>query len=97
MKSLLIMSLICALVSVLAIFAPSAMTIVPHSGAESFREQMIFAAGAFCIAWLCLAFWLRARSLASLPSWLSRVLLVVSIFMCWEFLFLSLVKHNHSV
>jgi hypothetical protein len=41
---------------------------------------MIFAAGAFCVAWLCLAFWLRARSQASLPTWFRRLLVVVSIF-----------------
>jgi hypothetical protein len=80
MRALFIMPLICALMSLLAIFGFSAMTIVPRSGAESFRGHMIFAAGAFCVAWLCLAFWLRARSQASLPRWFRRLLVVVSIF-----------------
>jgi hypothetical protein len=81
MRALFIMPLICALMSLLAIFGLSVMTIVPRSGAESFRGHMIFAAGAFCVAWLCLAFWLRARQRqASLPQWASRFLVVVSIF-----------------
>jgi hypothetical protein len=79
MRALFIMPLICALMSLLAIFGLSAMTVVPHAGAESFRGHMIFAAGAFCIAWLCLAIWLRARSQTSLPTWFRRLLLVVSI------------------
>jgi hypothetical protein len=80
MRALFVMPLICALMSLLAIFGLAAMTIVPRSGAESFRGHMIFAAGAFCVVWLCLAFWLRARSQASLPSWFRRLLVVVSIF-----------------
>ncbi|MCE9518808.1 MAG: hypothetical protein K8R87_04495 [Verrucomicrobia bacterium] len=79
-RALFIMPLICALMSLLAIFGLSAMTIVPSAGAESFRGHMIFAAGALCVVWLCLAFWLRARSQASLPSWFSPILVVVSIF-----------------
>jgi hypothetical protein len=63
------------------------MTIVPHTGAESSRGHMIFAAGAFCVAWLCLAVWLRARSQASLPRWFSRLLVTVSIFYVLAVLF----------
>jgi hypothetical protein len=87
MRALFIMPLICALMSLVAIFGLSAMTIVPHTGAESSRGHMIFAAGAFCVAWLCLAVWLRARSQASLPRWFSRLLVAVSIFYVLAVLF----------
>jgi hypothetical protein len=80
MRALFIMPLICALMSLLAIFELSAVTIVPGAEAGSFRKYMIFAAGAFCVAWLCLAFWLHARSQTSLPTWFTRLLVVVSIF-----------------
>jgi len=80
MRALFIIPLICALMSLLAIFGLSAMTIVPSPEAESSQRHMIFAAGAFCVAWLCLAFWLRARSQVSLPRWFRRLLVVVSIF-----------------
>jgi hypothetical protein len=81
MRVLFILPLICALMSLLAIFGLSATTILPRSGAESFRGHMIFAAGAFCVAWLCLAFWLQARQRqASLSQWFRRFLVVVSIF-----------------
>jgi hypothetical protein len=80
MKILLIMPLICALMSLLGIFGLSAMTIVPRPGVESFRGHMILAAGAFCVGWLCLVFWLRTRSQTSLPIWFRRLLVVVSIF-----------------
>jgi hypothetical protein len=42
MRALFVMPLICALMSLLAIFGLAAMTIVPRSGAESFRGHMIF-------------------------------------------------------
>lgn len=80
MRALLIMPLICALMSLLAIFGFSAMTIVPHSGGESFRGHMIFVAAVFGGVWLGLAFWLGARTQASLPIWFRRLLLAVSIF-----------------
>jgi hypothetical protein len=44
MRELFIMPLICALMSLLAIFGLSAMTFVPRAGAESFRAHMIFSA-----------------------------------------------------
>jgi hypothetical protein len=79
MNGLFVMALICALMSLLAIFGFSAMTIVPRAGAESFRGHMVFAAGAFCVAWLGLAFWLRARPQTSLPAWSGRLLMAISI------------------
>jgi len=90
------MPLICALMSLLAIFGLSAMTVVPRSGVESFRGHMIFVAGVFFVAWLCLAFWLRAHPQASLPNWFKRLLVVVSIFICWQFCFLLLDEYDHD-
>lgn len=80
MKRLFIMPLICAFISLLAIFGLSAMTVVPGSGAESYHRNMIFAASGFCVIWLGLAFWLRARSQASLPGWVRQLVLIASIF-----------------
>ena len=80
MKALFITSLICVLMSLLAIFGFSAMTIVPSPGAESWRSQMMLVAGAIFVGWLCLAFWARPRQrTASPPQWLSRSLVVVGV------------------
>jgi hypothetical protein len=81
MRMLFVMALACALMSLLAVFCFSAMTIVPSSGAESSRAHMMIAAGGFLVAWLCLAVWanarLRATSSSIPPQWLRRVLIVV--------------------
>jgi hypothetical protein len=74
MKAAFVTSLVSALISFIAILGFSAMTVVP--GAESSRSHMILFAGAFCLIWMALAFWLRPRqSPASLPCW-ARGLLV---------------------
>jgi Na+-transporting NADH:ubiquinone oxidoreductase subunit NqrD len=83
MRTLFIMSLVCALMSLLAIFGLSVMTVVPKPGAESFRGLMMLAVGGFFVAWLGLAFWVRARqhaaSQSSPPPWLRRLLVCVSV------------------
>lgn len=78
--------------SLLVILVFSAMTIVPRPGAESFRGQMMLAAGGFFVAWLGLALWVRARQRApgrsSLPKWLTRLLVfggvvyLLAVFFC---------------
>jgi drug/metabolite transporter (DMT)-like permease len=61
----------------LAVFGLSAMTIVPGLGDEMSRGQMRLVAWAFAVAWLCLAFWARARQRAAAqpppPQWLRRL------------------------
>jgi hypothetical protein len=83
MRTLFIMSLVCAVMSLLAIFSLSAMTVVPRLGAESVRAQMMLVAAGFLVAWLGLAFWVRARqraaSQSSPPPWLRRLLVCVSV------------------
>lgn len=79
MRTLFIHALVCASMSLLAIFWLLARTLIPTVGVENSHGHTIFAAGAFCVVWLFMAFWLRARSQASLPGWLRRLLLVVSI------------------
>ena len=66
--------------SVVAILGLSAMTVVPHSGAESWRSQMMFVAGVFFVGWLCLTFWARPRERAvSPPHWLRGLLVLVGV------------------
>ena len=83
MRALFIMSVVCALMSLLAILGFSVMTVVPRPGAESWRSQMMFVAGIFVVAWLCLAFWVRARQRATSqplpPQWLRRLLVCISV------------------
>lgn len=59
------------------------MTVIPDPEAESTVNQMMLIAGAFMVAWLCLAFWLHSRirvaSASSLPRWPSRLLVCVGI------------------
>jgi uncharacterized membrane protein YhdT len=79
-KTLFITSLVCAVMSLLAVLAFSAMTIVPRPGAESLRRQMMLVASAFLVGWLCLAFWMRPRQPpTSPPQWLRASLIFVGI------------------
>jgi hypothetical protein len=83
MKLHFILSLACAGMSFLAILGLSAMTVVPEPEAESTVNQMMLIAGAFMVAWLCLAFWLHSRirvaSASPLPRWLSRLLICMNV------------------
>ena len=82
MRTLFVMSLACALMSLLAVLGLSAMTIVPRPGAENARALTMLGTGAFGVAWLCLAFRLRARQRAAappLPPWSRRLLVGVSV------------------
>jgi drug/metabolite transporter (DMT)-like permease len=78
MRTVFVISLACALMSLLAILGLSAMTIVPGPGAQSDRARMMLFAGSFMLAWICLAFWVRARRRAAAqpppPQWLRRLL-----------------------
>jgi hypothetical protein len=94
MNTLFVMSLVDALMSLLAVFGVSAMTVVPRSGAESTRVQMMLAAGIFGVAWVCLAFWARVRRRAASqslpPQWLRRLLVSVSVVYLLGVLFLAI-------
>lgn len=78
MRTVLIMSLICAAMSLLAIFGMSATTIVPTPDAERERALIMSVAGAFLLVWLTVAFWARPRSVAMVralpPRWLRHSL-----------------------
>lgn len=69
--------------SLLAVLGSSAMTIVPRPGPESARDQMMLVAGAFFVAWLCVAFWVRMRQRAASqsvpPHWLRWLLMFVGV------------------
>jgi uncharacterized membrane protein YhdT len=78
MKTLFIISLICALMSLVAIVASSAITFAP--GAESERNLMMFVAAAFLVGWIWLAFWVRRRQrTATLPHWITRSLVFAGV------------------
>ena len=82
MRSLFVTSLICGAMSLLALFGFSAMTFVPHPGAESARTQMMMVAGILTVAWFGIAFWARPRQsgVASLPpQWLRWLLVGIGI------------------
>ena len=83
MRTLFVMSLVCALTSLLAIFGFSAMSIVPGSATESVRPQMMIVGGTFAVAWLCLAFWVRAGQRAASrpppPQWLRQLLVCATV------------------
>jgi len=83
MRSLFVISLTCALVSLLAVFCLSAVSIVPHRGSEIFSAHLMLVAGAFTVAWLCLAFWVRVRQRAATqprpPQWLRRLMVGVGV------------------
>jgi len=74
LRTAFIISLVSAVMSLVAIFGISAMTFVPR--AESSQERLMLASAAFFLVWLSLAIWLRpgARPV-SLPRW-ARGLLV---------------------
>jgi hypothetical protein len=66
--------------SLIAILGISAMTVVPGSGAESWRSQMILVAGIFFIGWLCLTFWARPRErVVSPPQWLRGLFVLAGV------------------
>ena len=83
MKPLFIMSLVSALVSLLALLGFSAMSFVPGPGVEKERAVMMTVAGLFAVAWLGLALWARPRRNAALqplpPQWLRRLLVGVGV------------------
>ncbi len=70
------MSLVGALMSLLAVAALSAMTVVPRQGAENSRAQMMTVVAIFLVGWLGLALHLRpGQSRALPPRWLARLLI----------------------
>jgi hypothetical protein len=83
MRNLFVISVTCALVSLLAVFCLSSMSIVPRPDGEIFRAHLMLVAGAFTVAWLCLAFWVRVRQRAAMqplpPQWLRRLMVGVGV------------------
>jgi hypothetical protein len=81
MSPLFIMSLICAVMSLLAIFGLSATTFVPTPDAERERTLMMSVAGVCFLVWLGVACWARPRTTAhSLPPrWLRHSLMGFSV------------------
>jgi len=86
MRAVFSMSLASALLSLLAVLALSAITIVPRPGAETFRASAMGVGAIFFFVWLVLALWARKRWRAEAsnpaPVWLRRVLLGVSVVYC---------------
>ncbi len=83
MRPIFLMSLACAVMSLLATFGFSAVSVVPGSSAERLRDPILIAAGAFAVGWLAVAFWARAHLRAGAsslpPLWLRRVVMGVGV------------------
>jgi len=79
MRPVFVVSLASMFVSLLAILAFSAITLVPGPGVENARTAVITVAGVFAFAWFAVALWARRRENAALhslpPNWLRRLLL----------------------
>lgn len=86
MKAVFSMSLVSALLSLLAVLALSAITIVPRPGAEAFRAAVMGVGTIFFFVWLVVALWARRRwrgeASEPVPVWLRRVLLGLSAVYC---------------
>jgi hypothetical protein len=86
MRAVFSMSLVSALLSLLAVLALSAITIVPRPGAEAFRAAVMGVGTLFFFVWLVVMFWARKRwrveASDPLPVWLRRALLGVSSVYC---------------
>jgi hypothetical protein len=68
MKSIIILSWACALMSILAVSGLSASEVVPGSQAARLQSAVILGAAGVAVAWLYLAYWAQARRRsASLP------------------------------
>lgn len=75
MKPLFVMSIICAVMSLLAVFGLSVTTFVPTADAERERTLLMSIAGVCFLIWLGIAFWVWPRAApSSPPRWLTRSL-----------------------
>ena len=68
MKPLFIMSLVCAVASLLVLFGTSVMSYVPGSDAERVGGLAVVVAGIAFVAWLGVAWWARSRREAAASS-----------------------------
>jgi hypothetical protein len=82
MRAVFSMSLVSALLSLLAVLALSAITIVPHPGAETLRAAAMGVGTTFFFVWIAVVFWARMRwqveASDPVPVWLRRLLLGAS-------------------
>ncbi len=86
MRAVFSMSLVSALLSLLAILTLSAITSVPRPGTETFRAAAMSVGAIFFFVWLAVMLWARKRWRAEasdpVPIWLRRGLLGVSAVYC---------------
>jgi hypothetical protein len=87
MRALFITSLLCGIMSLLALVAVSAMTVVPSPGAEHSRSILMTIAGVFVLGWFGLSIWVRRRtsgvSQPLPPLWLTHSLICVGlVYLC---------------
>ncbi len=80
------MALVSALLSLLAVLALSAISLVARPGAETFRATVMGVGTVFFLVWLVVMFWARRRwrveASDPVPVWLRCVLLGVSAVYC---------------
>ena len=83
MKSLFLMSLVCATAGLLAMVSLSAVTVVPRPGAELSRSWLMMLVSVLLVGWIALAIWASWRwrkARQSLPPlWLRGMLIFVGV------------------
>ena len=83
MRPLFFLSLICALMSLLALLGMSVVTMAPGSEAERFHTPIMLTQVVFLAAWLGQAGWARSRLRSDPqswpPRWLSRLWMLAGI------------------
>lgn len=82
MRTIFITALVCSVASLVGVLGLSAITIVPSTGAESWRWTTMATAAAFLAGWLGVAIWARRRmrlvaGVPTPPSWLVPTVVAV--------------------
>lgn len=72
MKAIFVTSLASAMMSLMALAALSAVTVLPGSQAAAWHGVLMSVAGGCCIAWLGLAAWSRSQQKSHASPWFTR-------------------------
>jgi hypothetical protein len=83
MKAIFVTSLVCVVISLVALFCVSAITVMPTSRTEHFRGLTLLLVSAFLLVWASLSYWAWIRSRASSrplpPQWFRKSLIFAGV------------------